>query len=487
MFTRSNAQRLDPPHVALAIAGLLLLALTFWRAAESWSNDSHLEHVAGVWVAQAVDLADGAFYRAAYGPDGYGGGRYFPLFFCLHALAIKLFGPWRATGYALSAASVVMLLAGVYYLLQRIGAGRWLALGGCLTVLAGSSVQYALLTIREDAMAAMLNVWGVALCTGADCSRRRTFYAAALFTLAFAVKETTVFGLAAACLALLLSSRARSAVRLLTLTCIGYAFVLAGTFLGSGGRALEVFRLTATVGVGLHGLFYSPSSWVGAMRGDLGETIVIALGATALLTTKAESVRRIPSLLFLCTLAVTLVIFSSEGIADNHLIDLHLAAAVLLVDWVLQAGLPDFGISASAVACCIVFLALVADFEEGSADTVPNRVQIEQVVHAIGSPKQPILAETPLLPIIAGQRPYLLDPFSFRIMVEKKPSLAEPMWQMLHEHGFAAVVLLHNPDSDEGRDFYAGTHFGSAFMERLERDYKLAGTPGGKYLYLPRN
>jgi hypothetical protein len=210
-----NAERLQSPNVALLIAALLLLALMVWRAAESWSNDSHLEHVAGVWIAQAVDLANGTFYRAPYGPYGYGGGRYFPLFFCLHALAIKVFGQWRATGYALSTASIVLLLAGVYYLLRRIGASRGLSVGGCLAVIAGSSVQYALLTIREDAMAAMLNVWGVALCTGADSSRRRPYYAAALFTLAFAAKETTVFGLVAGFLALLLTRRAPEGSRII--------------------------------------------------------------------------------------------------------------------------------------------------------------------------------------------------------------------------------------------------------------------------------
>lgn len=475
------------PRVALAIAGFLLFGLTIVRAAESWSNDSHLDHVAGVWVAQAVDLADGTFYRAAYGPYGYGGVRYFPLFFCLHALAIKLFGEWRATGYALSAASVVLLLAAVYHLLRRIGASRWLALGGCLAVLAGSSVQGALLTIREDAMAAMLSVWGVALCAGENGSRRRPYYAAALFTLAFAAKETTLFGFAAAFFALSLNGRTRSALHLLMFTSIGYAVVLTAIYFGSGGRAWEVFRLTATVGVGLRSLFFSPSSWVNAMRGNLGETILLALGAATLLTTNASNVRRLPSLLFLCTLAVTVVIFSSEGIDDNHLIDLHVAAAVLLVDWALQLGLPEFGISAIAVACFIVCLALVRDMDQGSTDAVPNREQIEEVVDAIGSTKRPILSETPLLPIIAGQRPYLLDPFNFRIMVEKKPSLGEPMWQMLHEHGFAAIVLLHDPRNNEGREFYGGTHFGKAFMEGLERDYELAATPEGKYLYLPRS
>jgi hypothetical protein len=122
----------------------------------------------------------------------------------------------------------------------------------------------------------------------------------------------------------------------------------------------------------------------------------------------------------------------------------------------------------------------------GSADTVPVRAQLKDVIHVIGRTEKTILSENALLPIVAGQQPYLIDPFAFRLMLEKQPSLGQRMWQMLHEHRFSAVVLLHNPDSDEGRNFYAGTHFGQGFMERLQQNYELAGTPGGEYLYLPR-
>ena len=472
------------PRVALGFAGVLLLGLTILRAVECWSNDSHLEHVAGIWVAEATDLTKGVFYRAPYGPYGYGGPRYFPLFFSIHAAAIKLFGEWRPTGYALSAVSVVLLLVAVYYLLRHMGAARWLALAACLQVLAGSSIQGALLTIREDAMAAMLNMWGVVLCAGPNLGRRRLDFAAGFFTLAFAVKETTIFGAAAAFLYLFLNQQRRSAFRLLAFTAGGYALVLAGIVLGSGGRALEVFRLTAAAGVGWRTIVASPSNMVAEMDGALGETILLALGTTALLTTGVRSMRRFPPLLFLCTLVVTLAIFSSDGTAGNHLIDLHVASVVLVVDWALQVGAQDFAISAFATACLIVWLGLMVN--HASDDTAPVRARLEDAVQAIGRRDQPILAENPLLPIIAGQQPYLIDPFGFRLMVEKRPSLAEPMWQMLHQRRFAAVVLMHDPNGNEWRVFYSGTHFGRGFIDRMQQDYELAGTPGGQYLYLPR-
>ena len=64
-------------RVTLGVAGVLLLGLTVLRAVECWSTDSHLEHVAGVWVAEAIDLTRGVFYRAPYGSCGYGGPRYY--------------------------------------------------------------------------------------------------------------------------------------------------------------------------------------------------------------------------------------------------------------------------------------------------------------------------------------------------------------------------------------------------------------------------
>jgi hypothetical protein len=470
-------------RIALGVAGVLLLGLTVLRAVECWSTDSHLDHVAGVWIAEAIDVTRGVFYRAPYGSYGYGGTRYFPLFFCVHGAAIKLCGAWRATGYALSAVSVVLLLIAVYYLSRRIGAARWLAVAACLAVLAGTSTQEALLTIREDAMAAMLNLWGIAICAREDLGRR-VYYAAALFTLAFAVKETTVFGTAAMFLYLLLKERCRSALHLLAVTAGGYALVLAGIYLGSEGRAFEVFRLTAAAGINLRSILVSPSSMVDAMSGYSGEIILLALGTATLLATGARNMRRIPPLLFICTLVVTVVIFSSEGIEGNHLIDLQVASAILVVDWALQAGTPEFAIAASAAACLIAWLALIVNY--GSTETVPVRAQLKDVIHVIGRTDQTILSENPLVPIVAGQQPYLIDPFAFRLMLEKRPSLGEPMWQMLHERRFAAVVLMHNPNSDEGRDFYAETHLGRGFIERLQQDYELAGTPGGQYLYLPQ-
>jgi hypothetical protein len=255
-----------PPRLVLAIAGVLLLVLTIARVLASWANDSHLEHVSGVWIALAVDLDHAVFYRPPFGPYGYGGTRFFPLYFSLHAAGIRIFGGWRATGYFLSTLSVLLLLAGIFYLLRRLGADRWLATGGVLVTLAASSVQDSLLTIREDGMAAMFNVWGVALCTGDEPPAGRIYAGAGLFVLAFATKETSVFGAAAVFLWLLLSKKFGTACRLLLATAAGYLLVLTIIYFESHGRVLANLRLTLATGTSFRSLLQSPLTMVQTMN-----------------------------------------------------------------------------------------------------------------------------------------------------------------------------------------------------------------------------
>ena len=469
------------PRLLLILAALLLAGLTVVRAGQSWKYDSHLDHVAGVWIALALDLKHGLFYRAPFGPTGYGGTRFFPLYFCLHAAAMKI-GGWRAAGYFLSATSVMSLLAGVYYLLRRLGIDCWLAAAGVLAVLAGSSVQDSLLGIREDGMAATFSVWGLAICAERDLSSRRVYLAAVFFVLAFATKESSVSGCAALVLWLLLSKHLRPAIKLLTGVALGYGMVLIAMFYASSGRAFAPLHWVLATGSSWSSLIKSPIGMEQMMHGYIAETIMLVLGLAALVATAARRVLSLPSCFFLCTLAVTLVIFSSEGTAGNHLIELHVAGVVMLAVWASE--LPEAGIAVLAAGCIMAWLELVVQHRD--VDAVPVRAQLEEVARAIGPDNGPILADNPMVPIVAGQQPYLLDAFMFRAIREHDPAFAAPMWEMLREQRFAAVVLIDNPDSEEGSDTYSNYHFGDGFVSTMRERYQPAGAIGGQYLFLPR-
>lgn len=471
------------PRVAFTIIAIFLIALTLARAVRCWSNDSHLEHVAGAWVALAVDLKDGAFYRPAYGPLGYGGTRFFPLYFSLHAGLIKMFASWRVTGYLLSAASIIMLLAGVYFLLRRLGIDRWLAAAGVLAVLAASSAQDALLTIREDGMAAMFNIWGIALCVENNRSPRRLYLSALLFTFAFATKETSVFGMVAVVIWLAVQNGKSAAIRLLTLSVTGYGLVLAGIYFGSHGQSYEVFRATVTSGSSFRSLLDAPGALLDTLPGYWAESVLLPLAGAALIAGPSRRPAVLPSLLFICTLGVTLIILSSEGAAGNHLLDLQVAAVILFITAVAEWS-PSFGLSACTVAALIALISFIPVYRD--VDSLPRRDQYREIADILGTPDGPILADNPLIPIIAGQRPYVTDAFMLRVMAEKRPAFAEPLWRMLVNRQFVAVVLQDNPDTDEGKNIYTHFHFGGDFLRHLNDNYQPDGTPGDHYLYVPR-
>ncbi len=308
----------------------------------------------------------------------------------------------------------------VYCLLRKSGVDRWLAVAGCAAVLAGSSVQDAFLTIREDGLAAALNVWGVALCAG-EYSRRRLYISAVLFALAFATKETSVFGAAGLILALLVSRKVGDGVRLGIATAIGYAAVIVTMYAASGGRAFEGLRLTLATGSGFYSLLNSPITMAEAMNGYREEMILLALALTAFALTRARL--RLPGLWFLCTLAVTLVIFSSEGTAGNHLIDLLVASVAVFTVWISDLSSPDLGMSLLASAALVAWLGLMVQHRYD--DLVPVHSQLREIVRATGNSGRPILSDNPLVPLEAGQRPYVLDAFMFRVLQERVPNFGD--------------------------------------------------------------
>ena len=92
----------------------------------------------------------------------------------------------------------------------------------------------------------------------------------------------------------------------------------------------------------------------------------------------------------------------------------------------------------------------------------------------------PILAQNPELSMLAGERPYVLDPFMFRVLSEQLRGYADPMLDRLDRREFRAVILRDIP----GDPLYESNEydFGRTFMEHLRRDYVLEVGTGGRIL-----
>jgi hypothetical protein len=504
------------PAAAGAIAVGVAAIAVIWYDGQAVASGVHRNLVAGVWLAHARDLRDGIFYRALVGPAGYGGTRYFPLFFSI------IGGFMRAGAAPLSAAamgamlSAVVLATGLWRVARALGTTRLFA---CVVVAAGVApylVQRTLCEIRCDVLAAGLNLWGVALALPASrgqVPRRLPVMAtAACFTLAFATKVTSLSVPAAAVLALWLSGRSTVARQLGVAVIAGTVLVVAGTDIASGGHALAAWRVCwfaessawQTVRLWLSGSFISAVVYSHLLRALClldGCALVLAVGAWAKPAAqeavqradahRAESARLVVLLLAGVT-ASTAFALSSPGTVANQVVE-WIEVSVVLLTWAACAPKPVASRAARAAlglftvwaACQDGIQARDLSRQSASADAhVPAGQMTIDIVKA--SPG-PVFAESPLWPVLAGQRAYVIDPFALRVVTAARPDVLADVVAKLDARAFDKVILEQDPATRTGEAWYAYLHLGRPILARILADYEPdQRLPGGGVVLVPR-
>jgi hypothetical protein len=472
----------------LVLAAAVVVLLSMLRVGVFWRDDAFLDMASGVWVAHAVDLADGTFYRPVVAADGYGGSRYFPLQHVAHAGLIKVTGSPIGSGHALLGGAILLLLGAAYRLLKLHGAATVVAASGAVLILASQSTQEALLAIKGDALPAALNLLGVALCASGAATTPAILGAAAVFALAFAGKVTAVSGLAAAAIWLWLAGHKGRALKLLAYSSIGMAALIGLTALASNGGAMRAWSEGGANGIGLAGLIRAPFNTARAAR-EVPETMAffqLGLAAWVLMAFRDRLKPTLSTVFFATTAVVTVVIFAVEGSDTNHLLDLQAASILVIGAWIAseQGRQRDFAVTALAVAGLAASLSLASGLANRRVETPPARFR--EVVALVPDRARPILAENPLVPIIAGQRPYMLDAFIFRMVQSRDPSFADQLWRDLAQQRFAAVVLERDPHTERGERWYRAGFFGDGFIRAVEERYEEVGRVGPRVVYRPR-
>jgi len=479
------------PRVFLFTPVAIIVVITAIRAWIWWRNDAGISFASGVMITMAADLKAGVFYRPLFDSGGYGGTRYFPLYFCLHALLLKLGMPVLLSAYLLSTAAIVGLILGTFCLLRELGVEPWLAACSALAVLAAGSVQMSLSTPQADGLAAALNVWGLAAIARRPHSGRRILLASLLFTLAWSAKLTTVFGLAAAFIWLIATGYKRVAWLLAGETC-GGCLIVAGTMIvASHDRVVNIFKACASGGANWRFIASGPARMVSmAAYTDPGLVLFAVLGLAALVAVVLSSrlLRSLPALFLIGTVAITIMIFGSPGTAGNHLLDLQLASVIMLATWVANAASPfqkQLGVYGLALLLFIVAIPLLRHVKTWSRWYHPH--QFQRVIEVIGPTNKPILAENPVIPLLAGQQPYVLDPWMVQLLRTHSPGFEEPLLERLRNQGFSAVVLsTGDPAQKGGQWWYETVCFAPGFVSALSENYRLALVIDNDWIYLPR-
>ncbi len=472
---------------------ILIPAILITRLFLNFRHQYFLTHVEGAWLTCAYDFIHGVFYRPLFSSLGYGGTRYFPLYFVLTGVCSRIFGSLETSGLALSGGSVVLLCCAAYAFLRRSNVNLLLSVAGVVAVLAADTTQQALLSAKGDSLAAMLNLWGVVLCLKPKASRGALYLAALLFTLAFATKLTTVFGVTAVVLAWVFARRYKDASQLALATACGYILVLAAMYFASDGRVFGIFRACASAGGSIfHTLQASIYLLFKALEVDpVFLLFLVSAAALGLASYKdKEDWTQILPVYSVLALLVTTAIFGSPGIGINHFLDLHVAGVLLIVLSISRSPqLADVGTGLLAL-CLLVACVPTAQGLHGDPRRRSFPADAQEAVQRIpvvaGAGSRPILAENPLIVLKTGKTPYLLDPFMFRILARTRPALAKDFWEKMNHRGFSAIILQHDPSSEDGKAWYTDMHFGGEFLQDLDANYAFSYSVGEMYIYTPK-
>jgi hypothetical protein len=501
-----------PVAIAAAVVAFAALAAHTWQA----FPNGYLGCISGIWLALGRDLAGGVFFRDLIGPLGYGGTRYFPLFFTLIGSMIAVGLPPLAAGWLASAFSGVVLATGAARVSRALDAPRhvaWLAAAGAV---APYFVQQTLFEIRADVLAAGLNLWGLAAVTplfrAPYPAKPRTWPAVVWFTLALSAKVTSLAVPAAACLALVLARRARLGVRLFAGMAGGSALFLAVVQAASGGRALISWRAC---------MFAGATSRETMTRLLTGESIapatsshlIVALFALVGLALAAAACRAfrdrrrgvaaaeesrlplvalwLPLVLFAAVTASTALTLSSPGsVPSNHLVE-WLAVAVVILVWAAAAR-PELRIVLSSALALVVLWMSAQDAVRASRlwqtrATRTSTATRQQVTELVAHARAPVLSESAVWPVLAGQEPVLVDPFSLRVVMRSHPDIARDVEARIEARAFSTVILQVDPTSARGRGFYEELHFGWPVVSRVLAHYRFESQPASDvWIYVPK-
>jgi len=480
---------------AIDVTVALTIAVLAVDAALSLFSGAYLNLGSGVWLSLARDIADGIFYRPLWDGVEYGGTRYFPML----PLAIAgLHGaglPLVAAGLWASMAGLVALAVAVFFLLRRLAVPPRLATLGAALAIAPYFVHQTAFAIRSEPLAAAFAVLGLAVLAPLDersSSTSRVLLAAGLFVSAFATKLTCVYAPAAATAALLLARRPVPALTLAAATTSLGLLFFAGMNMASNGRALESFHACALAGSGIGSLFGTavitrPLTLIGTSH---LLTVVFLLTMAAIIVRRHDW-HRLPTLYVIAASGITAVIFTSPGtILTSQILDAYVAAIVLLV--VGCAGAAGrlrmlgqgvlIGLTIWAAAQNLVRIAGMLEDDVVQSSREERRQLVAQVERCGG----PILSESPLVPILAGQRPVLLDPFAFHVVAQNRPAVNDTLAERVRRREFACVLLEHDPSTPRGAAWYKNVNMTEPVVSAVLTHYAYDRTVMGQRLYVAR-
>jgi len=484
-----------------AFSGSVFLLVWFLPGAIPSGNTS------GVWAALAHDFANGVFYRPVFSEYGYGGTRYMPLFFVLHGKLIALFHDPVITGFALTLFSGLVLDIGIYALLLCLGVKSRVAFPCALLAHASISFQLITLEIRCDFLASALNIWGIlfALRYEKRPSEIKLVFSALAFAGAFMTKFTTVAGLISIILYFLVRGQKGKATRLVIYTVVMTGSSLIWVHMASIGSAVESFKACATGGINLIYAMRSPLWFATATVQDPFFLIILIMALFLFFKSYRNLLSTFPYLYFIVTFITTIGIFASPGTDSNHLIDLLNGSILVMAVHFGRPGSYDKvfnGVFGTIAALILLSWLPWTPSIKAHISRVgrPTRNTVDYLNNHLGIRAKTVLSENPLLPILFGSHPMVMDCFSLRLVAAHSREIHADFEKKIETCFFQAIILLDWSGAPQDRleyamehhsslgvdRFYGEVHFPPGFWRLLKRNYYMSLVKRPYVIYEPR-
>ncbi len=294
-----------------------------------------------------------------------------------------------------------------------------------------------ILGIKGDLLPTGLALWGLVAVVSADGNRYshlKTVAASICFSLTIAAKVTSIFGIAAATIWLLMRGKFRQAAIL----CLSWVACIIGVALvtqwASDGRAKAIFLMCANGGGGFARLLQGPHLLLADVAAHDRTLLAIWLLSMFVIAWTRQWTS-LPAILLLVATAGTILIYGSPGTHLNHLVDMN--AAAILVIATLSAKTRISHMPVLVAILLFVTLAAVGCWRQVVEIRRHNeRGQMESALVDAGASTAhgPILSQDPLLPLLARREAIHVGPLHLpRAIRAREPEIASQLWDDLDE------------------------------------------------------
>lgn len=439
-------------------------------------NHEALNHVSGAWTVLSTDLSNGVWYRSIIDKElGFGGTRFFPLYFVIHACFIGIIKSPVWAGYLtslLSALFLIIVLSKIIYFQTK---NRLLTTS--LIVLFSSSATFlqGLLSIRGDLLPLSFNLLGLyIIIKRKEVSWKTIVFAAFFFSAAFATKVTSVYTLFAIVIWLYSKKEIRKSTVLLSTTFTGYFLVLGTIIFLTSGEIVTIFQECASAGASVRSVLLGPKNLMAiSYRFDFLSFVALLCAGIIFLIDLSKHQIKFRHFYWIVSVLYISFLFGSPGVLYNHIVVATATSFWIIAEYLNQRFKRE-QIGQLTLAILTLMVVLLKPFTL----PVPSSLTYSEQLIACYQEKEKVFCEDPMVAFKADSnvRPFLADAFMLALYYKNGDSCTkDAVINHYKKESFDRLIFMRDPVTST---FHYTYHFGHELLEVLIDGYSCTDTIG---------